>query len=480
MKKLFILLIIGSFLASSCVKDLGEPYTLFRTVNKQILLTQNGAYLYMSALTDKVYEIEVYNAKVETKMYNISDTTILQYGHIWSLTDSLPVLGNPSFYSSFIDTVNKEYFDTTPYISKLTGLKMDTFYYVRSYVITRSDTGYNQVSTRFKTKIPENVWFQKSDFSGISRTDAVSFNVGTNAYIATGFDGINLLDDIWQYNITADTWTQIASVPGNNAKRRDAVAFVIDTDVFIGTGNSATATVEISPLEKPKPQRNFVVFHTTTNTFGWGGRQPDSMPDWERHKAIAFSIGRKGYVGLGTRTNPVNDVWEYTLDADTSGNPGYAWRIVANFPGGRRTEAVAAVLAGKAYIGTGLDENGNYKNDLYSFHPVDGWASIGFMPEGTARANGVAFSLSYAKKSVNYNMIFVGTGRNATTLLNDFYAFDIEQRQWKRIADCGTVGREGAVSFTIVRDDEFDIDRRGMVALGQGAVKLKDVWEYLP
>src|SRR5687767_11341276 len=69
-----------------------------------------------------------------------------------------------------------------------------------------------------------------------------------------------------------------------------------------------------------------------------------------RHRATAFSIGNRGYMGLGHVNSIVdilfNDFWEY----DPGSN---SWTQKANFGGGLRYHATAFTIGNFAYVGTG-------------------------------------------------------------------------------------------------------------------------------
>jgi N-acetylneuraminic acid mutarotase len=77
-----------------------------------------------------------------------------------------------------------------------------------------------------------------------------------------------------------------------------------------------------------------------------------------RAGATGFSIGSKGYIGLGDKY-PISykDFWEY----DPSTN---AWTQKADFGGHARLYAVGFTIAGKAYVGTG--QSGTFPN--YTYH----------------------------------------------------------------------------------------------------------------
>jgi hypothetical protein len=77
-------------------------------------------------------------------------------------------------------------------------------------------------------------WTELSDFDGIPRSDAAGFVIDSKAYMGTGYDGKNRLNDFWQYDPALNTWTQKANFPG--AARNGAIGMSIENKGYIGTG----------------------------------------------------------------------------------------------------------------------------------------------------------------------------------------------------------------------------------------------------
>ena len=57
-------------------------------------------------------------------------------------------------------------------------------------------------------------WVKRIGFDGNGRAGAVSFVIGDSAYVGTGFDGINKLNDFWEFNPATNSWKQIANFGG--------------------------------------------------------------------------------------------------------------------------------------------------------------------------------------------------------------------------------------------------------------------------
>ncbi|MBN2094245.1 MAG: T9SS type A sorting domain-containing protein [Candidatus Zambryskibacteria bacterium] len=190
----------------------------------------------------------------------------------------------------------------------------------------------------------QNTWTQKADFGGTARWAAVGFSIGDKGYLGTGWDG-SYCKDFWEYDPSQNTWTQKADFGGG--ERAEAVGFSINNKGYIGTGYNY-------------------------NTYGYGRHKDfweyDPLTDaWSqradfggttRIRAVGFSIGDRGYIGLGTDPSYRDDFWEY--------NPSQnAWTQVDSFAGTARSYAVAFSVGGKGYIGTGWD--GSYRKDFWEY-----------------------------------------------------------------------------------------------------------------
>src|SRR6267143_63112 len=78
------------------------------------------------------------------------------------------------------------------------------------------------------------------------------------------------------------------------------------------------------------------------------------FPGIGRKAPIAFTIGRKAYIGLGADDSA--DVWHtdfWEWDGDTGSAKYNTWTRKADFPGVARQEATGFSIGAKGYIGTG-------------------------------------------------------------------------------------------------------------------------------
>lgn len=185
----------------------------------------------------------------------------------------------------------------------------------------------------------------------------------------------------------------------------------------------------------------------------WGSL--GNYPGTPREQAVSFTIGGKGYFGMGRdSTGYKKDFWEYDISTNT-------WTQLSNFAGDERFSAVGFEINGKGYIGIGGNASQDL-NDFWEYEPVtDTWtqkANFG----GVARKYAVGFSIN--------DKGYIGLGH----LGNDFWEYDPLIDKWTRKADFLGVIRWGAVGFSI--------GSKGYVGTGMYVAEgnKKDFWEYDP
>lgn len=217
----------------------------------------------------------------------------------------------------------------------------------------------------------------------------------------------------------------------------------------IATVLEATANqLKVIPPFDPKEILNVPVpiSVTVSNRTNFSVNRITVQPSWEekvslgqigRFQGIGFSIDNQGYIGLGgTITNiadMLNDFWKY----DEAGN---TWIQKADFPGEKRLNAIGFSIGGKGYVGLGGDFSNNLFNDLWQYDPViDTWERMPDMP-AEKRTNAFAFVVD------GKGYIGGGFGFGSTT---DMWRFDPENKSWTRVADYPGIGTTGMVNFAI-------------------------------
>lgn len=225
-------------------------------------------------------------------------------------------------------------------------------------------------------------------------------------------------------------WTAKTNFAGS--ARTFSMSFTIGTKIYTGGGFDGNGIVF----------DDFWEYDPAADTWTQKGNLPVL-----RSSGIGFSIGSKGYMGLGTNgANYQDDFWEYDPSNDS-------WAQKANFPGGPREEAVAFSIGSKGYVGTGqlfvVGPNSSFTqafNDFYEYNPAtDAWTQKANFP-GAARA--YAVGVECAGKG------YVGLGGNddQTLSFTDFYSYNNTSDTWTAEASMPGAGRADAGAFTIGAD----------------------------
>lgn len=190
------------------------------------------------------------------------------------------------------------------------------------------------------------------------------------------------------------------------------------------------------------------------------------LPAGGRDRAVAFSIGDRGYVGTGQVEGVgYEDFWEYDPGED-------AWTQKADFGGGVRSSMTAFTIGDKAYVGTGVSD-GIHRRDFWEYDPgTNTWTEIAQFG-GEGRTGAVSFSVGQKGYVATGN-----TDQGVGHKVDDLWEYDPVEDTWTRKADL-----PGPVRFEAVG---FSIGDRGY--LGTGATepeivdeqRLADFWEYDP
>jgi N-acetylneuraminic acid mutarotase len=293
--------------------------------------------------------------------------------------------------------------------------------------------------------------FADRNLKALPGGEAVSFVIGDKAYIGTGYDGEDRLQDFWEYDPTQNFWQQKAQFPG--VGRNSAVGFSVGTNGYITTGYDG-----INDL------KDCWQYNSLTNAW----EQKADFAGSARYDAVACGIGDKGYVSTGFDGNYLKDTWAYDTGSDT-------WTQKISMGGNKRSAAVCYVNADKMYICLG-NNNGVTTNDLWMYDPSDeAWsekrkiASISdedYDDDYTdiVRYNAVAFVLG--------GKAYISTGTSGS-LVNKTWEYNIATDLWQRKTPFEGNVRTGAVAFTIAS--------RGYIATGTSSGSyFDDILEFKP
>ena len=289
----------------------------------------------------------------------------------------------------------------------------------------------------------QGTWTKKADFPGEWRYRAASFSIGTKGYIgAAVLDSDFPYNDLWEWDQTTNVWTRKADYPGKSAD--NVVSFSIGTKGYIGFG-----------IDDPNPKdvNEFWEFDPVANTWN----QKASMPIDVLWAGMPFSIGTKGYLCSD------QGFWEW----DQATN---VWTRKSDYPG--KAYDVSFSIGNKGYVGLGYDYVAkSYINEFWEWdQETNIWtrkADFG----GLSRIEAFGFSIG--------NNGYIGTGlvdlsasHNTT---NDLWEWDQTTNVWTKKANFGGISRRDASGFSIGNKGYI-----GLGASGSTDKFYQDFWEYNP
>lgn len=301
-------------------------------------------------------------------------------------------------------------------------------------IIAESTTACSEkviLETKVNVLPPDNSWTLRN-YIGFptARGNCFTFNIGTKAYIGSGYEPTTgkRLTEFYEYDSATGQLKRLADFPGE--ARTNAVAFALGDNGYVCAGYGST--IEKNDLWQYDPAKN-----------SW--TQKTSLSGEARFGAMAFSINNKGYIGGGSSSikNGVityfKDFWEYDPNSNT-------WSRKTDIPVSAGFGfGVGFAINGKGYMGLGLNTNQNvFYSAFWEYSPITNqWIAKATFP-GTARHSAVAFSI-FKGNFLGY----VGLGKNSSTYFRDFYAYDPASNSWTRKTDFIFDGRDDTFGFAV-------------------------------
>jgi N-acetylneuraminic acid mutarotase len=269
------------------------------------------------------------------------------------------------------------------------------------------------------------VWEPKPDIPGVStgRWGAYCFSLNDKIYIAGGYAGggaLNNKRDFWEYDPATEIWTQKPDVPGGT-DRTGAIAFAIGGKGYIGLGSFDVFT--------HPSKTDLWEYDPVINTW----TKKADLPDTGRKEATCFVVNNKAYVVGGsinyTGYNSAH-VWEYDPQANK-------WTAKKDYPTGIEN-AQAFTINNTGFV-TGGSNNSEYFNTTYQYDPVaDDWIKKANQC-GDGRTAGVAFTIgSNAYVGLGISR-FGGSGQEVYN--KDFCRYDMATDTWSPAPDLPAAGR---------------------------------------
>jgi len=294
-------------------------------------------------------------------------------------------------------------------------------------------------------------WIKRSEFEGVARTSAASFVIDNKAYVGTGYDGTNRLQDFWMFNVDQNQWTQMT--PFSGPARSNAVGMAMAGKGYVGTGYDGINKLNDFYEYTPPPVNSWA-------------RKAD-FKGTARYGAVAFSLKDLGYIATGYDGNWLKDNWQYTPATNT-------WEQVQSLNSGKRTDASVFVIDNKAYICMGT-ANSTAVTDFYSF---DGDTKTWTTLNPIANVNDDSFDDAYNfAGSGSASFAMKGKGYIVSGIKGSYsgavWEYTPGTDRWVQKTDFEGAARTGATGFS-VKD-------RGFVVLGaSSSLNLDDMWEFDP
>jgi len=231
-------------------------------------------------------------------------------------------------------------------------------------------------------------------------------------------------------------WSKIATP--STSIRAGAVSFVLNGEGYFGLGYNGSPS-------STSTARGYKTDFWSFNGSVWEENIP-AFPGTPREQAVAFSLNKKVYVGLGYNDDleeALADFWEY--DPATQ-----AWDSIGAFPIAL-VNAVAFVVDGRAFVGTGRKADDNWENRFWEFDATNrSWPASPYTTiPSDLREGAFAFVIN--------STAYIGGGFSNSTYLKDMYLF--------------TPSSEAAMkAYALNNDDDSDYYDEFKTAVGRGNV----------
>lgn len=294
-------------------------------------------------------------------------------------------------------------------------------------------------------------WAKRKDFAGVARVSAAGFAIGSKVYMGFGvkrFAGVSAFfaGDFFEYDPATDTWTQKAGHPRikddswTTGAIPNPITFTIGNKGYLGLGN-AYSTENGNELWEYDP---------ATNAWTRKASYPAS-PSAAIINAMSFVVNNKAYVVGGYAGTAQRTCYEYNPATDT-------WTRKADFPESDGIYRAGAFAIGtKGYVGLGVVSGGTKR--MWEFDPAaNQWTEKASFP-GEGSADGVGFAVGGKGYMVGY-----------TYQDNGFYEYDPATNQWTKRS---MKPRKIAFNLTLVANNR--------VFFGGGLGNLNQAyWEFMP
>lgn len=305
----------------------------------------------------------------------------------------------------------------------------------------------------FQLNAQVQTWSQVSSLpAGASvRNHPITFSIDGFGYLLTGFTGTSLLNDMYRYDPTNDTWTTMTPFPGGARGFAYGVEYKGKGYVGFGIGVNSAGVFYYDDL-----------WEYTPSTDTW--KQLASLPGVARRHPALMAANNKVYVGFGNDANGIDlrDWWEYEIDTDV-------WTEKATLPAGGRHHPYFFTLNDIPYAGFGHSGPNIYK-DMYRYNAgSDTWTRMADLPD-QGRVAGTQFSFN------NKGYLLSGQGEDHLNMATgEFWEYDPIADAWTALTAHPGGSRWAPGCFLI---DNIIYFTTGEIGTGTNLSNTKDMWKY--
>ncbi|TDQ33365.1 IPT/TIG domain-containing protein [Zeaxanthinibacter enoshimensis] len=149
-------------------------------------------------------------------------------------------------------------------------------------------------------------WTQKTNVPYSGKRDLLTFSYNNIGYAGTGrsYDYHTYYSDMWKYDPTGDSWTQIANYPATLGGRRGGVATILNGHIYTGLGGSRNTGSHNYEMYKFDP----VVEQWT---------RFDDYPAKSLANPTAFTTNSRAYFGSVNEPHGTTNLWSFD---------GFSWK----------------------------------------------------------------------------------------------------------------------------------------------------------
>lgn len=285
-------------------------------------------------------------------------------------------------------------------------------------------------------------WSRLSDFPGSGRDDAVAFVIGSSAYVGTGRDvNFACTQDFWRYNFSTSSWSVAVSLPAE--PRQYSSTFVLNGKGYLIGGITCDNT-SLRDVWEYDPQND-----------AWSKK--NDFPGSERYRALVVQSDEDVWLfGGRSGSAALSDSWIYNQLEDS-------WNSGGDLPMGQRYDLVGYFQYNKIYVGLGTDAGFSTVKDWWEFDPENThWRQRTDYP---GKNSLYTSALSTATRSI---VCTGGTIQN--NMFQEAYEFNSLDNSWKNAAIIPGAAFRGAAAF--VHENDFYL----VCGIDSNFTRLKSMW----